>query len=187
MIRGISESFSENTPFKWSDVCLALRAEDIPSSDKMVSGLVQLGLSKDQAKVYISGSRLGKASAKAISKECSLDLSTTYSRLKELARVGLFEIELGTPNIFIARCPDSFLEKCKSGLIEQVQIVDQIGSEIAALQTMRSAVSGQKREPSYRFFLNRKLHFNASLKYLEGIQTRSSADSPFAVGLEDDK
>ena len=126
-------SSSRNASFKWSDICLAQRAEGLPSSDKIISDLVQIGLSIDQAKVYTSGSRLGKTSAKAIAKECSLDLSTAYSRLKELVRAGLFEIELGTPNLYIARCPDEFLQKCKSGLLEQSQIVDQIASEIAEI------------------------------------------------------
>jgi sugar-specific transcriptional regulator TrmB len=171
---GASESSSKDTTFKRDGIHLALGAEDLSfvkasrelaASDKVVSDLVQLGLSKDQAKVYTSGSRIGRASAKAIAKECSLDLSTTYSRLKELARVGLFEIELGTPNLYIALYPDAFLEKCKSGLAEQEQIVDQIATEIAVIQKMHIPSSSQKGEPSYRIFFNRTQHFNSSLKF----------------------
>jgi len=160
---------SERKTTGWDDVCLALRAEDEPSPDRIVSELVQLGLSKDQARVYASGARLGKANARKIAKECALDLSTTYARLKELSAVGLVEIELGTPNLYVARCPDTFLEKCKSELIEREQVVDQIASEISHIQSIQRTESElSQREPSYRIFLNRTQHFNSSLRYWKG-------------------
>ena len=160
-----TEEASKSTASSWNDICLSLKAEDPPPGERIVSELVQLGLSKDQAKVYASGARLGKSNARAIAKECALDLSTTYARLKELATAGLFEVELGTPNTYVARCPDTFLQKCKSELIEKEQIVDQVASEITKIQAVQTARSSSDREPSYRVFLNRTQHYNSSLKF----------------------
>ena len=84
--------------------------------------------------------------------------------LKSSPTPGSSRIELGTPNLYVARCPDLFLQKRKSELVEREQIVDQLGSELAEIQALNMMNFVERHEPSYKVVFNRALHFNSSLK-----------------------
>ena len=75
------------------------------NEEDIVSTLVRLGFSPNQAKVYIALVRLGKcASAKNVWEISGVAREQVYRKLRELAKIGVIECVLSDPALFRA-CP----------------------------------------------------------------------------------
>ena len=72
-----------------------------------VSQLKDLGLSENEAKVYLAMLELGPASVIEISKKASVNRPTAYVQIESLKKMGLVSTQVkGKKQIFIAESPD---------------------------------------------------------------------------------
>lgn len=92
--------------------------------------LAELGLSNNQAQVYLSTLQLGYGTVLNISKYANLKRPTVYLILEDLEKLGLVsKIKQGKKNMYKAEPPD----RIKNNLTIQQQLVDSILPSLKAL------------------------------------------------------
>lgn len=91
--------------------------------NQLISGLVDLGLTEKEARLYQSALKLGPTTAQILSLESGLKRATVYGCIDSLLEKGLFHIEIkGVRKLFIAESPD----KLASLLDQKKQILTNI-------------------------------------------------------------
>jgi sugar-specific transcriptional regulator TrmB len=142
--------------------------------DSIVAGLVRLGLTNCQAKVYGVVLKLGRASARTIAKECLLDRGSTYHTVEELVRLDLLKMELGTPNLYSPRNTEKttkrLLNKFRYDLESRVQTASEITSEVEKLKRYRIEKVGPSVATSYRLERNRAQAAHEFYKFLKDVK-----------------
>ena len=70
-------------------------------------GLLELGLTDKEALLYLSGLKIGPATAQRLALESELKRATVYPYIDSLVKKGLFHVEInGTRKLFIPEAPD---------------------------------------------------------------------------------
>lgn len=142
--------------------------------DDIVSSLTKLGLTHCQAKVYTTALKLGRASARTIAKECSLDRGSTYHTVEELVKMDLLKMELGTPNLYAPRNTEKtlsrLLSKYRSELESKIKTASDVASEVEELKRNRIEGSGPGEATSYRLERNRAQAAHEFYKLLKEVK-----------------
>ena len=89
----------------------------VASMDRTVKQLMQLGLSKKEAQVYIALLEIGRATAYKVAKQAGLKRPTVYLLLEELRKKGLVsKVPHAKNQIFIAKNPEEFFAEIEYSL-----------------------------------------------------------------------
>jgi sugar-specific transcriptional regulator TrmB len=79
-------------------------------NEKGIQLLTKIGLTKTQAKIYLTLLKNGNVSARALAKMANSPSPLVYRTLDELQKIGLVEKEINTPCRFVATPPDFGLQ-----------------------------------------------------------------------------
>ena len=116
-----------------------------------IETIKQLGLSDNEAKVYVAGLELGQATVQDLGKKALVKRTTVYVALEGLKEKGLFaESKKGKKTLFVAESPDALLSLSERRL-----------SEIkTALPELKSIYNkGGLEKPKIRFFEGKEGYF----------------------------
>ncbi len=91
--------------------------------DDLVNDLVSYGLTPVQAQAYLTLLKLGRATAKSISRSSDLNRVDIYRALRHLKKFGIVEENLGNPTEFVAVEPDQALDVLISS---KLRVVDHL-------------------------------------------------------------
>lgn len=139
----------------------------------LISELLELGLSRPQAKIYVTALSLGKSSAVSIAKNISMDRAFAYRIIDGLTKLGLIQVELGNPNLFVARDPRQFIEEKKSEFQARLKMADEVASNLEAIREfgLQRDVPFEERLSLYHFFRNRRQFMEELQKILPEAKT----------------
>jgi len=116
----------------------------------MINQLKNLGLSDNEAKVYIAMLKLGLATVLEISAKAGVNRPTTYVQIESLKKLGLASIQIkGKKQLFIAESPDQLefiVDREKKAIEQKKEELVKLLPELIDLFN----VSGDK--PQVRFF-----------------------------------
>ncbi len=102
--------------------------------------LCQIGLTANEAKVYLEMLRIGPQGASVIAKRSALNRTTTYSILKELARKGIVGVVVeGRCKLFQANDPNALV----GYLDRQAKTYDYFKGEILAIIPQIREITGR--------------------------------------------
>ncbi len=130
--------------------------------DPIASSLVQLGLSRTEARVYLTVLRLRRASARAVARDCSMDAPAAYRAVEGLVGNGLLSLELGVPNVYVAvnlqDCVKQLLGRVREEVDSKTRIADELLLDYSYGDGNghRVVASEQSDDTTYRLFTNRK-------------------------------
>ncbi|MBE0425427.1 MAG: TrmB family transcriptional regulator [Nitrospirae bacterium] len=103
--------------------------------EKIISELMQLGLSEYEAKAYLSLLRENPSTAYEIGKDSGIPTSKVYEVLKKLIEKGIISIiDDGKKKHYVPLAPDEFLNKQKS---ITDSIIDSLRTEISNVRGMK--------------------------------------------------
>jgi len=115
-----------------------------------INQLISIGLSDNEAKVYMAILDLGQATVLEISAKAGVNRPTTYVQIESLKKMGLVSSQTkGKKQIFIAESPDQLefiIEREKKAIEDKKEELKKILPELASLFNL----SGDK--PQVRFF-----------------------------------
>jgi sugar-specific transcriptional regulator TrmB len=77
--------------------------------EELLENLRFLGMTRTQARVYVASLTMKYATARQIAEIAGLDVAVTYRRIRELLKMNLIELRLGSPNQYIAIQPEIVL------------------------------------------------------------------------------
>ena len=103
----------------------------------MINELKKIGLSDKEAKVYLAGLELGKASVQDIAKKAGVNRTTVYVMVGSLENRGLMKtMKVGKRTFFVSENPDTFLDvlkKSKKEIEEKEMEIKEILPELKSL------------------------------------------------------
>lgn len=141
----------------------AIRESPASSQDPFVSSLVQLGLSRTEARAYLAALRLHRVSARTIARDCSIDVPAAYRAIDDLVAKGLLSLELGVPNIYVAvslpHCVKQLLSQLKQEVDSKTRIADDLVLEYSSLNGTGDTQEASAQPGcalSYKLFTSRK-------------------------------
>jgi len=121
---------------------------------EIIEDLIRLGLTLDEAKVYISALKLGRTTASEIARSCGLDESSVHHKIRDLVRLEILEKELGVPNLFYARKPKASVEvllgRFKAELDSRVRIAKSTISDLDQLLPQQSLNAARETTMVYK-------------------------------------
>ncbi|MEK7672360.1 MAG: helix-turn-helix domain-containing protein [Patescibacteria group bacterium] len=89
----------------------------------MIEELIQLGLSRKEAELYLTLVRYGSSRAEAVSKRVKINRTLVYALLEKLVQQGFVEkITQNGKNIFVPNDPQIFIQKARQQL-DQAQFL----------------------------------------------------------------
>src|SRR3989338_1296229 len=116
----------------------------------MLKQLTSLGLSDNEAKVYMAMLELGSATVLEISAKAGVNRPTTYVQIESLKKMGLVSSQVkGKKQLFIAESPDQL----EFVIEREIKTIEDKKAELARMMPELSGlfnVSGDK--PQVRFF-----------------------------------
>ena len=120
----------------------------------MLKELEDIGLSENEAKVYLASLELGPATADQLAKQAKIKRPTTYVQIKSLMDVGLMSTyEEGKKTFFAPESP----ELLKRLLLKQREAVDVRERDLSSfLPELIRQFEGAEERPLVRFFDGRE-------------------------------
>lgn len=110
---------------------------------QIIEGLLNLGLSDKEARVYIALLQLGRGSAYAVADKAGLKKPTTYVILGELMQKGLvLKVPRMRKQLFIAKSPEEFFALAE----------ERVHSARTVLPELLAMAQGQKQKPRTFFY-----------------------------------
>lgn len=155
---------------------------------ELLDNLRFLGLTQTQARVYITSLRLGVLTAKQISSEAGMNIAVTYRRIKELSKMNLLEVRLGSPNKYEAVHPHEvlkrLLERSEAEVRYRRHLVGRVDRELSALIDQRPSrvEAAMPPEIAYRLVRGRDRLFDESQRLRRQTERELSLIIP-ALGL----
>jgi len=120
----------------------------------MLNQLKNLGLSENEAKVYMAMIELGSATVLEISAKAGVNRPTTYVQIESLKKMGLVSTQVkGKKQIFIAESPDQLefmIERQKNELEQKKEELHQLLPELTNIFNLSDS------KPQVRFFEGRE-------------------------------
>lgn len=116
----------------------------------LVGGLLNLGLTKKEAEIYLATLQLGAASVQQIAEKSEVNRTTAYTHIKNLISRGLINTQsrLGK-QLFIAEKPEKLKEYCQQQeqeLVRRRSTIDNIMPELESLYNLATT------RPSVRLY-----------------------------------
>ncbi|HVP23813.1 MAG TPA: helix-turn-helix domain-containing protein [Conexivisphaerales archaeon] len=154
-----------------------------PQPQDLVGDLAKIGLTKSQARVYLSLLSIGEGSAVDVARTCSMDVATARRRMKELAALHLVEVELGRPNLFVPADTKpallGLLSDAKAQLDSKLRIVDEVTTETARLRPVPSeSLPKSKHGICYRLVTGRSKFISETTRILGSAEREASGLVP---------
>jgi len=113
-----------------------------------IESIKQLGLSDNEAKVYLAGLELGQATVQDFGKKSGVKRTTVYTTIEGLKEKGLLaQTKKGKKTLFIAQNPEYLLALSKQHLLE-------IKKAMPELKSIYN--SGVSEKPKVRFYEGRE-------------------------------
>ena len=111
-------------------------------SEKLTNILENLGLTENEAKVYLASLSLGQSTILKISRTAEIKRTTIYSVIESLKQKGLMKIEIkGWKKLFVAESPEKLdvmiknrREELKSSLPEFLALYNLQDLQISRIQ-----------------------------------------------------
>src|SRR3989344_1124702 len=142
----------------------------------MLQQLTSLGLSDNEAKVYMAMLELGPATVLEISARAGVNRPTTYVQIESLKKMGLVSTQIkGKKQLFIAESPEQLefiIENQKKEIEHKKEELSKLLPELTSLFN----VAGDK--PQVRFFEGKE-----GILKIQGEFLKSKAD--FIYGISD--
>jgi sugar-specific transcriptional regulator TrmB len=146
-------------------------SQDRPNLETIVEDLVELGLSKDTAKVYVALLRTGRSPANAIAKVAGVHRVDTYKKLKELTRLGFGKLIIERPTLYEPVDPKTVLEALINTKRRKLEHVMESGARLeATLRALSSTVQVTQLDDgqsAYQVIVGRKQGYNMMAKALQ--------------------
>jgi len=109
-----------------------------------IETIKQLGLSDNEAKVYVASLELGQATVQELGKKAKVKRTTVYTTIEGLKEKGLLaETKKGKKTLFIAQNPEALLAISEKRLAEIKKVLPELKSIYNA---------GDKEKPKLKFF-----------------------------------
>lgn len=115
----------------------------------MEEELQQLGLSKNEARIYLSALSLGPSSASQLAEDARIKRPTTYLALENLIKKGLVYQSAEKKQLFVAEKPDKLAKLTKR---MRRQVVDAELMLESILPGLRNLPKQYAREPKMTFY-----------------------------------
>lgn len=119
-------------------------------NDKLLTGSIaiatikQLGLSDNEAKVYVAALELGQATVQELGKKSKVKRTTVYALIEGLKEKGLLsETKKGKKTLFLAQNPETLLSLSE----KQLEEIKKVLPELKSIYN-----SGSSEKPKLRFF-----------------------------------
>ena len=120
----------------------------------MISELKNLGLSENEAKVYLAMLNIGPSSVVEIAKKAEINRPTTYVQIESLKKKGLVSSHIkGKKQIFIAESPEH-LESVVEDEMHKIAYKKDILSEV--IPELLNLYNSASDRPQVRFFEGRE-------------------------------
>jgi len=149
------------------------RENKVIDREKNLDILIQLGLTKLQAKVYLTLTKLGKTSVKTISDTTKIDRAQVYQVIAKLQEIGLIQKILATPILFK---PISLQEGMQILLERKAKEFSDIEEKtIKIIQKNReNKIENpfQNNEDQFMLIPGKETHNREFIKLFENTQTR---------------
>ncbi len=145
----------------------------------MINQLKNLGLSDNEAKVYMAMLELGAATVLEISAKAGVNRPTTYVQIESLKKIGLVSTQIkGKKQIFIAESPEQlefFIDRQKNDLDQKKDELLKLLPELTTMFNMSD------HKPQVRFFEGKegllKMHSELLKSKTDEVVSFTSADS----------
>ena len=149
----------------------------------MITQLQRLGLSENEAKVYMAMLELGSATVLEISAKAGVNRPTTYVQIESLKRMGLASTQTkGKKQLFIAESPEqlkSMIDRQKIELEQKKEEFQKLLPELTNLFNLSDS------KPQVRFFEGKegllKMHSELLRTDVREVVSFSSTDSVMKV------
>ncbi len=153
---------------------MAIDGRSSPSSDEVIARLTRIGLTTNQAKVYVSALKLGMTTTRDITGSCGLENTTVRRNIDELIKLGLLRKDLGVPNQFTACKPEECLalleERLRAQLDQRITIARSLSTDLGNLGSWPYKKEAPEDATIYRLLkTERELDF-------EGLRLLGSAE-----------
>jgi HTH-type transcriptional regulator, sugar sensing transcriptional regulator len=143
---------------------------------KVTNQLKNLGLSDNEAKVYMAMLELGSATVLEISAKAGVNRPTTYVQIESLKKMGLASTQTkGKKQLFIAESPEqleSIIDRQKTELEQKKEELQKFLPELTSLFNLSDS------KPQVRFFEGKE-----GILKIQGEFLKSKAD--FIYGISD--
>jgi len=149
----------------------------------MITQLQRLGLSENEAKIYMAMLELGSATVLEISAKAEVNRPTTYVQIESLKRMGLASTQTkGKKQLFIAESPEqlkSMIDRQKIELEQKKEEFQKLLPELTNLFNLSDS------KPQVRFFEGKegllKMHSELLRTDVREVVSFSSTDSVMKV------
>ena len=115
-----------------------------------INQLISLGLSDNEAKVYMAMLELGQATVLEISAKAGVNRPTTYVQIESLKKMGLVSTQIkGKKQLFIAESPDqleSVIERERKAIEYKKEELHKLLPELTGIFNLSDS------KPQVRFF-----------------------------------
>ena len=143
-----------------------------------INQLKTLGLSENEAKVYLAMLELGPASVMEISQKSGINRPTAYVQIESLKKLGLVSTQTkGKKQLFIAESPDQLEFVLDKELTEVKNKKDEFQRILPELLNLHRSSGSQ---PQVRFFEGKE-----GLLRMQEIVLRSNVKETFAIASVD--
>jgi sugar-specific transcriptional regulator TrmB len=136
--------------------------------EELFENLRFLGMTRTQARVYVASLTMKYATARQIAETADLDIAVTYRRIRELVRMNLIELRLGSPNQYTAIQPEralnALLEKSNADARYRRHLVTELMRDLTTLVDREpiDPESGPQPRTAYRLLTGRDRLFEES-------------------------
>lgn len=143
-----------------------------PILDENAKTLVRLGLTKLQAKVYLTLTKLRTASVKTIAENAQIDRSHVYQLVNKLQKIGLVQKILSNPNLFKAISLQEGLQILLERKTEELSELGERTKEmIQRNNENRNENEFQDTNSEFTLIPGREVHIRVFVKLFEKTQT----------------
>ena len=152
-------------------------------------GLQRLGLTKDEAKTFLTLLSLSDASASSLCKKTRIHNSKIYYILESLERLGLIFVREGTPKIYTALHPIDALENLKNLSIEnykkKMALFDKVTLLLSSNYQAAETPTTFTFKDKYVFFHQMKEMIDETLSSLKAEEALQECQEKFRIIYEE--
>ena len=159
------------------------------SEGRVVSGLVEFGLSSDEALAYVFLLRVGSCTARIVGQRLGVNRMRVYRTLRELQARGLVDITVGRPVEFVALPMEGALNDLIVKHEKDTERLRKVRSEVLEAYNSLQRVEMPSDKPRYRIVQGRQQVYDLLLKMSErsksGVRFLTTANDLIRLGFSE--
>jgi sugar-specific transcriptional regulator TrmB len=136
--------------------------------DEIVVGLVKLGLTETQARVYSTALKLGIASASVIARSSCMNRGSTYRIIDELVKMDALKLQLGTPDLYVPKnmgeIVQQLLKKNHDELTSKINTANQLVTKASEALVLQIHESYPPKSSHFQLLKNRRQRLKMAVK-----------------------